>query len=113
MSCLDDLETENSMQMQMSLMLFFNQLLADDPTPDDIRFVKMCFGDILRFGDRLALLCRSKFSTVKEYDEQIIGHETTLIWVRNAKSLVLCKMTLLLYAAILSALLANESAFIA
>ena len=98
--------------MLVSLLLFFNQLLADSPTPDDIRFVKMCFGDVLRFGDRLALLCRSKLAAGKE-PMGATSREATLIWAKAAKDLVMCKMALLLYAGILSALLANESAFVA
>lgn len=61
MSCLDYLEARGGLALMARFLLFLNLVLGSRPTLDDIRFVKGCLGDVARFGDRLSLICRSKF----------------------------------------------------
>ena len=56
--------------MLVSLMQFFNLLIAEDPSSEEIRFVKVCFGESLRFGDRLRLLYSSKLGNIEEFPEK-------------------------------------------
>ena len=45
--------------MTVRLLMFFNILLSDQPSIDDLRFVKYCLVDVFRFGNRIALLSRN------------------------------------------------------
>ena len=46
--------------MAAKLLMFLNLLLTDRPAAEDLRFVKTCLGDVMRFGDQIGHLTRNK-----------------------------------------------------
>jgi hypothetical protein len=111
-ACLEYVDEEGGLAMGVRLLMFLNLLLTERPSIDDLRFVKMCLGDVFRFGDKVTALARLKFDELRWHPDGT-SREASLIWTRNAGECLMCQNLLLLYLAILAAMLTTETEYMA
>lgn len=66
------------------LLMFLNLVVGARPSPEDIRFVKGCLGDLLKLASQLQMICSAKLRGLKGPPDSPSPYQH-LKWSKTAK----------------------------